>query len=41
VCSLLGGKGYIGEDKTVICLRADGGVDGHIEEGYAEQQLRA
>jgi len=24
-----------------MCLRADRGVDGRIEEGYAEQQLRA
>ena len=38
---LLGGGGCIGEDKTVVCLRADKGVDGRIEEGHAEQQLRA
>ena len=37
VCSLLGGRGYIGEDKTVMCLRVDGGIDGCIEEGYMEQ----
>ena len=41
VCSLLGGGGCIGEDKTVVCLRVDGGVDGRIEEGRVEQRLRA
>ena len=26
-CSLLGGGGYIGEDRIVVCLREGGGVD--------------
>ncbi len=37
VCLLSGGGGYIGEDKTVMCSRADEGVDSHIGEGCAEQ----